>query len=45
MKTEAVDVAVTAKGLGSTLTGSGLAIEARGQALETLAWERHENHE
>lgn len=26
MKTEAVDVAVTAKGLGSTLTGSGLAI-------------------
>lgn len=26
MKTETVDVAVTAKGLGSTLTGSGLAI-------------------
>lgn len=45
MKTEAVDVAVTAKGLGYTLTGSGLAIEARGQALETLAGERHENHE
>lgn len=45
MKTEAVDVVVTAKGLGSTLTGSGLAIEARGQDLETLAGGGHENHE
>lgn len=45
MNNEAVDVAVTAKGLGSTLTGSGLAIEEQVQALGTLAGEGHENHE
>lgn len=45
MNQETVEVVATAKGLGSTLTGSGLAIEARGHALETLAGERHENHE
>lgn len=45
MNQETVEVAVTAKGLGSTLTGSSAALEEQVQALETLAWERHENHE
>ncbi len=45
MKTEAVDVAVTAKGLGSALTGSSVALEAQAQAFGTMAGEGHENHE
>ena len=45
MNQETVEVAVTAKGLGSTLTGSSVALEAQVQALGTLAGEGHENHE